>query len=55
MCRVYDIVYDKYYPAAPTEIIIDLNKHPENIDIKDLIKNITGYYPNSYKIYYSFK
>lgn len=49
MCSIYDIVYDKYYPAAPTEITIDLTKHP-NESIRDIIKNISGYFPVSYKV-----
>ena len=50
MCKIYDIVYEQYYPNAPTEIVLDINKHKDNTEIKDLIKIITGYYPKNYKI-----
>lgn len=50
MCKIYDIVYEQYYPNAPTEITLDINKHKEDIEIKDLIKTITGYKPISCKI-----
>lgn len=49
MCIIYDIVYDKYYPAAPSEITIDLSKHP-NESIHDIIKNVAGHFPTSYKL-----
>ena len=49
MFRIYQITYDQYYPNAPTEIIIDLNKHNES-NIREVIKNITGHFPKEYKI-----
>jgi hypothetical protein len=48
--RIYDITYDKYYPSAPKEIMLQINKHAEEIDIKNIIKNICGYEPISYRI-----
>ena len=49
MIRIYDIKYDQYYPDAPVEIFLNLNKE-EKENISQVIKNITGYFPKDYKI-----
>ena len=51
-CKIYEIAYDKYYPNAPKEIMLNITKHVDEVDVKKIIKNITGYDPVSYKIDY---